>query len=129
MLGDLPVTQDARLCQGASWPGLRFARAWSPPTDILLPSTEFRRRGVMGRRRCTEPSLDELFGDIAIQLLMQRDRVTEREVRALLVRVKQARTGSSDNSLMDGCASTRARQTPGNLVTDFATSKGEPSCS
>ena len=40
---------------------------------------------------CTEPSLDELFGDVAIQLLMRRDGVTESDVRALLDRLRLAR--------------------------------------
>jgi hypothetical protein len=46
----------------------------------------------MGNRRCREPSLDELFRDEAIQLLMRRDGVTEGEVRALLGEVEEART-------------------------------------
>ena len=46
----------------------------------------------MCNRRCAEPSLDELFRDAAMQLLMRRDRVTEGEVRALLGEVKEART-------------------------------------
>ena len=40
---------------------------------------------------CTEPSLDELFGDVAIQLLMRRDGVTESDVRALLDGLRLAR--------------------------------------
>ena len=39
----------------------------------------------------TEPSLDELFGDAAIRLLMRRDGVTESDVRALLCALKNAR--------------------------------------
>jgi molybdopterin-biosynthesis enzyme MoeA-like protein len=53
----------------------------------------------MGRRRHTEPSLDELFADVAIQLLMQRDGVTESEIRALLAKVEEAQTTASANSL------------------------------
>ena len=41
--------------------------------------------------RGTEPSLDELFGDAAIRLLMRRDGVTESDVRALLCALKNAR--------------------------------------
>ena len=41
--------------------------------------------------QCTEPSLDELFGDAAIRLLMRRDGVTESDVRALLCALKNAR--------------------------------------
>ena len=41
--------------------------------------------------QCTEPSLDELFGEAAIRLLMRRDGVTESDVRALLCALKNAR--------------------------------------
>jgi hypothetical protein len=40
---------------------------------------------------CTEPSLDELFGDAAVRLLMRRDGVTESDIRALLCKLKDAR--------------------------------------
>ena len=40
---------------------------------------------------CTEPSLDELFGDAAMRLLMRRDGVTESDIRALLCKLKDAR--------------------------------------
>jgi hypothetical protein len=40
---------------------------------------------------CNEASLDELFWDFAIQLLMRRDGVTEGEIRELLRKVKLAR--------------------------------------
>jgi hypothetical protein len=36
----------------------------------------------MGKTHCAESSLDELFHDIAVQLLMRRDGVTERDIRA-----------------------------------------------
>ena len=45
----------------------------------------------MCNAHCAEPSLDELFGDVAIQLLMRRDGVTESDVRALLDRLRLAR--------------------------------------
>jgi hypothetical protein len=39
--------------------------------------------------RCyTEPSLDELFGDFAMRLLMRRDGVTESDLRTLLCELK-----------------------------------------
>ena len=41
--------------------------------------------------RCAEPSLDELFGDAAMRLLMQRDGVTESDIRGLLCTLKDAR--------------------------------------
>ena len=49
----------------------------------------------MGERGHIEPSLDELFGDDAIQLLMRRDGVTESEVRALLAKVREAKSVNS----------------------------------
>ena len=61
-------------------------------------STKLSRRGVMD----IEPSLDELFGDDAIQLLMRRDGVTESEVRTLLVKVREALTRASHKSAVDG---------------------------
>jgi hypothetical protein len=45
----------------------------------------------MFKERCTEPSLDELFGDSAMRLLMRRDGVTESDIRALLCELKDAR--------------------------------------
>jgi hypothetical protein len=57
------------------------------------PNSETSNVGVglgqaRGLLRCghIEPSLDELFGDDAIQLLMRRDGVTESEVRVLLTK-------------------------------------------
>jgi hypothetical protein len=41
--------------------------------------------------RCAEPSLDELFGDVTMRLLMRRDGVTEYDIRALLCKLKDAR--------------------------------------
>src|SRR5215813_7227587 len=38
-----------------------------------------------------EPSLDELFDDFAMQLLMRRDGVTESDVKALLCDLKDIR--------------------------------------
>ena len=46
---------------------------------------------VMFNERYTEPSLDELFGDSAMRLLMRRDGVTESDIRALLCELKDAR--------------------------------------
>src|SRR5262249_44068693 len=67
----------------------RFVRArGSLRLGRLRPSssavTELRREDVMCNTRGTQPSLDELFGDVAMQLLMRRDGVTESDVRALL---------------------------------------------
>ena len=49
----------------------------------------------MSKTHCAEPSLDELFRDIGVQLLMRRDGVTERDIRALLGQVKQAWAATS----------------------------------
>jgi hypothetical protein len=43
---------------------------------------------------CNEPSLDELFGDFAIQLLMRRDGLTEGDIRELLCKVNRLRKKS-----------------------------------
>ena len=45
----------------------------------------------MFNEACTEPFLDELFGDAAMRLLMRRDGVTESDIRALLCTLKDAR--------------------------------------
>ena len=50
---------------------------------------------VMWNRRGTEPSLDELFRDVAMQLLMRRDGVRESDVRALLSGLRDAREAAS----------------------------------
>ena len=55
----------------------------------------------MCHAHCTEPSLNELFDDVAIQLLMQRDRVTERDVRALLDALRHARAERSGETTPD----------------------------
>ncbi len=45
----------------------------------------------MFKQCCAEPSLDELFDDFAMQLLMRRDGVTESDVKALLCDLKDIR--------------------------------------
>jgi molybdopterin-biosynthesis enzyme MoeA-like protein len=49
----------------------------------------------MCRSHCTEPSLDELFSDIAMQLLMRRDGVKESDLRRLLDELSAARSAVS----------------------------------
>ena len=49
---------------------------------------------AVGNRNGTEPSLDELFWDSTIQLLMRRDGVQETDVRALLRGIRDARAAS-----------------------------------
>jgi hypothetical protein len=63
----------------------------------------------MGKTCCAEPSLDELFRDIAVQLLMRCDGVMESDIRALLGEVKQARAATSTET-----ASKRAGRSPSN---------------
>ena len=46
---------------------------------------------VMDNEFCAEPTLDELFGDAAMRLLMQRDGVTESDIRALLGKLEDER--------------------------------------
>src|SRR5215831_21310577 len=70
---------------------LRFGRL-RPSSSAV---TELRREDVMCNTRGTEPSLDELFGDVAMQLLMRRDGVTESDVRALLSELWDARAVAS----------------------------------
>ena len=80
--------------------GDRFVRSrGSLRLGRLRPSssavTELRREDVMCNTRGTEPSLDELFGDVAMQLLMRRDGVTESDLRALLSELSDARAVAS----------------------------------
>ena len=63
----------------------------------------------MGKTCCAEPSLDELFRDIAVQLLMRRDRVTESDIRALLGEMGEARAATPAKT-----ASKRAGSSPNN---------------
>ena len=70
---------------------LRFGRL-RPSSSAV---TELRREGVMCNTRGTEPSLDELFGDVVMQLLMRRDGVTESDLRALLSELSDARAVAS----------------------------------
>jgi hypothetical protein len=63
----------------------------------------------MGKTCCAEPSLDELFRDIPVQLLMRRDGVTESDIRALLGQVKQAWAATAAET-----ASKRAGRSPSN---------------
>jgi hypothetical protein len=70
-----PVSDDPRGVGGDKW-RVRPASWWEE---------------VMCNERCTEPTLDELLGDPAMKLLMRSDDVTERDLRALLSRLKDAR--------------------------------------
>jgi hypothetical protein len=49
----------------------------------------------------SEPSLDELFRDNAIQLLMRRDGVKESDVRALLKQLRAARAAVPDGTMRE----------------------------
>jgi hypothetical protein len=61
---------------------------------IRLPLNCLWWEEVMFNERCTEPSLDELFGDFAMRLLMRRDGVTESDIQALLCELRNARAGA-----------------------------------
>jgi hypothetical protein len=61
-------------------------------TDILFAVAELWWEEAMFNERCSEPSLDELFGDSALRLLMRRDGVMEGDIRALLLELKDARS-------------------------------------
>jgi len=56
-----------------------------------LAVTGSRWEEVMGNECCAEPSLDELFRDPAMQVLLRRDGVTENDIWALLCTMKEAR--------------------------------------
>jgi hypothetical protein len=66
----------------------------------------------MCNRRCTEPSLDELFRDIAVQLLMRRDGVRESDVRSLLGELRDARALASGEAVCERSTSIGADQAP-----------------
>ena len=70
---------------------LRFCRR--KPSSSAVP--EVWQEEVMWNGRGTEPSLDELFGDVAMQLLMRRDGVRESDVRMLLSELRDARRAAS----------------------------------
>ena len=59
-----------------------------------------------------EPSLDELFGDIAMQLLMRRDGVSKRDIRALLGGLRDARAVGASAIARQCDASIGADQMP-----------------
>jgi hypothetical protein len=50
----------------------------------------------MFKQCCAQPSLDELFDDFAMQLLMRRDGVSESDVKALLCDLKDIRKAALD---------------------------------
>lgn len=73
--------------------------------------------------RCPmEPTLDELFGDSTLGLLMQRDGVSENDIRALLSELKDARSVVLDGSRRGpGAAISAARRTE--MVVNSPTAK------
>jgi hypothetical protein len=68
------------------------------------------REEVLSNTRCAEPPLDELFGDVAIQLLMRRDGVTESAVRALLCELRDARAVAASGTAFKRDPSISANQ-------------------
>jgi hypothetical protein len=75
-----------------------------------LAAAAIWREEVMCNRHCSEPSLDELFGDVAMQLLMRRDGVRESDVRALLGELRDARAAASGGAACERGASISAGQ-------------------
>ena len=63
----------------------------------------------MFNERCAEPSLDELFGDVAMRLLMRRDGITESDIRALLCELRNARAGALDGTKCQPSVDRKAR--------------------
>jgi hypothetical protein len=62
---------------------------------------------------CAEPSLDELFDDFAVQLLMRRDGVTESDVRALLCDLKGVRKAALGGIKRKPLSDSRGARNPG----------------
>jgi hypothetical protein len=75
-------------------------------------AAEVWQEEVMWNRRSTEPSLDELFRDVTMQLLMRRDGVTESDVRALLGQLRNAREAASGGTAWERDDSVFANTTP-----------------
>src|SRR5215469_13013255 len=97
------VSQDTRRL-------LRFGR-FRRGSSAVAPTVWQEK--VMFGGCCTEPSLDELFGDTAIQLLMRRDGVRESDVRALLCELSDARAAASVGTARERGASKCANRAPG----------------
>jgi hypothetical protein len=76
--------------------------------ELTTPYSRLWWEEVMFNGCCTEPSLDELFGDAAMRLLMRRDGVTESDIRALLCTLKDARAVRSCGTKRRGGAAKSA---------------------
>ena len=76
---------------------------------------------------CTDPSLDELFGDTAMRLLMRHDGVTENDVRALLWKLTDARAVALGGTKRGRGATKRRGQLPNRRETVVSTRTGESS--
>jgi hypothetical protein len=75
----------------------------------------------------TDPSLDELFGDTAMRLLMRRDGVTESDVRTLLWKLKDARALALGATKRGHGATNRGGHLPDRRETVVITPTGESS--
>ena len=94
---------------------LRFCRR-KPSSSAVA---EAWREEVMLNGRGTEPSLDELFRDVAMQLLMRRDGVRESDVRALLSElrdVREAASGGTARELEDSVSANKVSDREQNMV-------------
>jgi hypothetical protein len=87
---------------------LRFCRVRPSSSAVAA----LWREEVMCNRPRTEPSLDELFRDVAMQLLMRRDGVRESDVRALLGELRDARAVTPGGAACERGASIGADQAP-----------------
>ena len=81
-------------------------------TGILFGVAELWWEEVMFNERCSEPSLDELFGDSALRLLMRRDGVTEGDIRAMLLQLKDVRGVALGGTKRGQGAAKRGDHTP-----------------
>jgi hypothetical protein len=83
----------------------------------------------MCNQHCTEPSLDELFGDFPMQLLMRRDGVTESDVRTLLCQIKDIRAVASGGTKRDapiGASKAQTRDRGDTALRSRAEKSSEP---
>jgi len=77
--------------------------------------------------RSTEPSLDELFGDAAMRILLGRDGVTESNIRALLSKLKDAPAVTSGETKRAGGAYKSGADTPDRTETVLSIRAGKSS--
>jgi hypothetical protein len=82
---------------------------------------------VIRNGRGTEPSLDELFRDVTMQLLMRRDGVRESDVLALLGELRNAREAASGGNARERDDSVFANTAPDGVQNMASNRLKEPS--